>query len=255
MKRILLSAVIMIMASYASANSTLEVTERLPGVYVFTAVTDTPTLGSYATSNLVFTADPGTTFSLLSGGTAETESVVVTLGGNLDAVSYYFDADWAEIPSSGATLSTDQIVLNNLGTRGSGTVYSSVDMIQIVANGAFSYSGGLAFDGSMYAVSGTVSGPDLLAGDANRDGVVSAGDYASVQANFGSTGGPGILGDANGDGVVSAGDYASVQANFGNTLPAMNAVPEPATISVLIIGGIVMIRRSRLSSSNTLGRR
>ncbi len=58
----------------------------------------------------------------------------------------------------------------------------------------------------------------LLAGDANRDSVVSAGDYASVQANFGSVGELGIPGDANGDGVVSAGDYASIQANFGNTL-------------------------------------
>ena len=55
-----------------------------------------------------------------------------------------------------------------------------------------------------------------LLGDANGDGVVSAGDYASIQTNFGNTGAPGIPGDANGDGVVSAGDYATVQANFGN---------------------------------------
>ena len=62
--------------------------------------------------------------------------------------------------------------------------------------------------------------PNQIPGDANGDGVVSAGDYASVQANFGNTGVSYIPGDANGDGVVSAGDYASVQANFGNTAPA-----------------------------------
>ena len=58
--------------------------------------------------------------------------------------------------------------------------------------------------------------PTYLLGDANIDGVVSAGDYSSVQANFGSTGpaGGGLMGDANHDGVVSAGDYASVQAKF-----------------------------------------
>ena len=86
--------------------------------------------------------------------------------------------------------------------------------------------------------------PSLLEGDANRDGVVSAGDYASVQANFGSTGDPGILGDANGDGVVSAGDYASVQANFGNT-NATEVVPEPATMSLLTVVGIFGLRHRR----------
>ncbi len=55
-----------------------------------------------------------------------------------------------------------------------------------------------------------------------------------------------LPGDANGDGVVSAGDYAAVQANFGNTLStATPSVPEPATLSLLVIGGIAMIRRNR----------
>ncbi len=79
----------------------------------------------------------------------------------------------------------------------------------------------------------------LLPGDANRDGVVSAGDYASVQANFGNTGEPGILGDANGDGVVSAGDYAAVQAHFGNTATTASKIPEPVTMSLLVIGGLM----------------
>ena len=83
----------------------------------------------------------------------------------------------------------------------------------------------------------------LLLGDANRDGVVSAGDYASVQANFGNTGNPGILGDANGDGVVSAGDYACVQAYFGNTSATAEAAPEPATMAILCTSGLLLIRR------------
>lgn len=85
----------------------------------------------------------------------------------------------------------------------------------------------------------------LLEGDANRDGVVSAGDYASVQANFGSTGAAGILGDANGDGVVSAGDYASVQANFGSTASSPAPAPEPTTMALLVFGGVAILRRPR----------
>ena len=87
-----------------------------------------------------------------------------------------------------------------------------------------------------------ISEPTLLEGDANRDGVVSAGDYSSVQANFGATGEAGILGDANGDGVVSAGDYASVQANFGNIAPVMVSVPEPCSLGLLVIGGLAMLK-------------
>jgi hypothetical protein len=82
------------------------------------------------------------------------------------------------------------------------------------------------------------------AGDANNDNLVSADDYASVQGAFGNTGDIGISGDANCDGLVSADDYASVQSNFGTTYGGAT-VPEPATLSLLVIGGLAMLRRRR----------
>ena len=96
---------------------------------------------------------------------------------------------------------------------------------------------GVAFEGSdIISIVGS--------GDANGDGVVSADDYASIQGNFGSTDDTGILGDATGDGAVSADDYASVQANFGATGGMGSvSVPEPGTLSLLAIGGLVMLRR------------
>ena len=91
--------------------------------------------------------------------------------------------------------------------------------------------------------------PAMIPGDANGDGLVSADDYASVQANFGDTGDPGIPGDANGTGTVSADDYASVQSNFGNTsgLGGDVTVPEPASAGLLLLGfsGLLWRRMKR----------
>ena len=83
-----------------------------------------------------------------------------------------------------------------------------------------------------------------LLGDANRDGVISSGDYACIQANFGNTGAAdgSLLGDANFDGTVSAGDYACVQANFGLANP-VGQTPEPATIILFASGCVFMLRR------------
>ena len=54
---------------------------------------------------------------------------------------------------------------------------------------------------------------------------------------------PFLLGDANGDGVVSAGDYAAVQANFGAIAGGdAPAVPEPTTLCILALGGFAAIR-------------
>ena len=97
---------------------------------------------------------------------------------------------------------------------------------------------------------GAFEGSDIIsivgAGDANGDGIVSADDFASIQANFGATDDTGILGDADGDGVISANDYASVQSNFGATAGMGGMpVPEPATLSLLVIGGLAMLRRRR----------
>ena len=170
---------------------------------------------------------------------------------------HYWDdslGDWADI--AGATL------------------VANTTLIEDYSDYALTYCSGGDLDGYTILTVGVPNDPIiLLAGDANRDGMVSAGDYASVQANFGNTGIAGIPGDANGDGMVSAGDYASVQANFGNTgiagIPGdangdgmvsagdyasvqanfgnvtAASIPEPATLSLLAIGGVSMIRHRR----------
>ena len=55
------------------------------------------------------------------------------------------------------------------------------------------------------------------------------------------------MGDANGDGVVSAGDYAAVQSFFGTVYFTSSAVtPEPLTMSILGLGMFGILRRKKL---------
>ncbi len=96
---------------------------------------------------------------------------------------------------------TFRIMVAQLLNESSGNYYA----------GLVNSSGGGFFNPGLVPSTGPSS--DHIYGDANGDGVVSAEDYISVQANFGATGSSSdhIYGDANGDGVVSADDYASIQ--------------------------------------------
>jgi hypothetical protein len=80
-------------------------------------------------------------------------------------------------------------------------------------------------------------------GDFNLDGAVDAGDLALLGGSFGLAGPFGWAnGDATGDGVVDAGDLALLGGNFGTIV---HPVPEPATMSLLALAGVAMLRRRR----------
>jgi hypothetical protein len=88
-----------------------------------------------------------------------------------------------------------------------------------------------------------------LAGDINLDGTVDAADYTIWADNYGDDGGW-HSGDLNLDGVVDAADYTIWADNYGATAssdPAnpANPAPEPATMSLLGVGAMILMRRRR----------
>jgi hypothetical protein len=75
-------------------------------------------------------------------------------------------------------------------------------------------------------------------GDFNLDGTVNLLDLNKLTANYNGTGGW-TLGDANGDGSIALLDLNKLTANYNSTV----VVPEPATMTLLALGAVALIRR------------
>ena len=102
--------------------------------------------------------------------------------------------------------------------------------------------------GLMWQVDYTSDSVSLLVtitGDYNGDGVVDDADYAVWRNSLGDNVSPSTGADGNGDGQITTADLDVWKANFGATTPATaatTAVPEPAALTLSLLGVIVASR-------------
>jgi autotransporter-associated beta strand protein len=87
----------------------------------------------------------------------------------------------------------------------------------------------------------------VVPGDTNSDNVVDPADYIAMKQNFGLTGGATLgQGDVDSDSDVDWDDLQVLMTNFGaGTFTTPATTPEPATLGLLAIGALAVIRRRR----------
>jgi hypothetical protein len=97
---------------------------------------------------------------------------------------------------------------------------------------------------------------DILAGDANLDGVVNFADFQILEENFNKQNTLWGNGDFNLDGVVDYNDFLIFRGKFQPTAgPPVQAsmveafarsnVPEPTTVSLVLLGASLILSRRR----------
>ena len=91
--------------------------------------------------------------------------------------------------------------------------------------------------------------PTLLPGDVDGDGYVGGSDLTALITNWGMTEATREQGDLDGDGTVSGPDYTEVITYWGSgTFPGEpGAIPEPATIGLLLLGALSLLSRRQLA--------
>ena len=83
--------------------------------------------------------------------------------------------------------------------------------------------------------------PSFHPGDANKDGVVTDADYTLWADNYNAANATWEQGDFNKDGAVTDADYTIWADHYGHT--NQDPVPEPATLSLLSLLGLGLVRR------------
>ena len=106
------------------------------------------------------------------------------------------------------------------------------------------------FRGAVVGTNYVVTFQGAMAGDATGDNKVDSSDFGAIARNWMQSGKGWTDGDFSGDGTVDSTDFGALARNWGKTGLAPSAappedapLPEPATLALLSLGGLAILRR------------
>jgi autotransporter-associated beta strand protein len=207
------------------------------------------TLGAVVidSSALVTLVDGATQISSLeiAGGSSAPEA-------KLDIMSSALIIDYSGSESPLAEIEALIIKGYNGGDWAGNGITSSVlfditaEAIGVIDNTTF-LGGGLGeFAGRSIGME-TVLVRKVIAGDIDMSGEVNAADYFYIDFNLDTAGGGWGAGDLDYSGETNSADYFYIDFNLGMSEGASmgTSIPEPATLVLLTLGGLAVIRRKR----------
>ena len=99
-----------------------------------------------------------------------------------------------------------------------------------------------SIDNVALGIAGPWVPPGELKADFNDDGVIDDLDLTILATHWQQAGGHGE-GDANDDGFIDDLDLTALAVCWPGGDLDVSAIPEPATLSLLVLGGIALLRR------------
>jgi len=240
-----------------NSGGTLGGTGTIAGAVIVNAggtLGGTGTIAGAVTVNAGGHLAPGTSAGILNAGTSVTMAANAVYDWEFDGVtstdlveitgSLQLDSGW-KLALAGSSVpafnSTYDLFTYTPGSF-SGSLAAVIDYSGVTGWPTFAWVGQNDGAGNIYLTFGPKPG------DANGDGIVDAADYIRLKQYFGQSTAAGTNGDFNGDGIVNWTDLQTLMAQFvtrsvGGAPPA----PEPATLGLLAIGALAILRRRRRS--------
>jgi len=266
--------------SVSGGTLTIDAAGSMSGTSYTVAAGATLNVNGLIPTNSTITTSGTAAFGGNGGATTSTRSVgtlTVNAGGlaKISASAFPFTPVILRLGTLSFTNSSAKLDLANNATIATGTAGGALSLIangQIFSSQAADANFAIGYTDLSGADAGKYEARYTLKGDANLDGAVDVGDLGALATSYGVTGGRSwVNGDFNRDGNVDVADLGALATNYGTQLaagPAFDgstvavptalaaggvAVPEPASLGVLVFGAIGLTRRHRRGSEKERG--